>query len=51
MRPILVKFKRSQLTLEKQASKIIRLAYPTFCQGDYRSTLTLAIRTGFVCPL
>lgn len=25
--------------------------FPTFCQGDYRSTVTLALRTGLVCPL
>ena len=25
--------------------------FPTFCQGDYRSTVALAMRTGIVCPL
>lgn len=25
--------------------------FPAFIQGDYRSTVALAIRTGIVCPL
>lgn len=30
---------------------IMQPEFPTFCQGDYRSTVALAMRTGIVCPL
>lgn len=30
---------------------IMQPEFPTFCQGNYKSTVALALRTGFVCPL
>lgn len=46
------KVSHEALLMQRGCTRILmQPEYPTFRQGDYASTVALALRTGIVCPL